>query len=123
MSLNRDEAKRMLDSIQKVLSKEFLDFDVKLGRATYDPQGRLTLKVVFSDNSATTDLQDSDTMYGMVRNGVRIYALGKSFMHLGKSHTVISCNKRMQKYCVVCEREDGKKFRFPASLINEKMKG
>jgi hypothetical protein len=49
--------------------------------------------------------------------------LGKEFTHEGWTYTISGLKPRSRRYPIVCTRGDGKSFKFPASIVQNALKG
>ena len=63
-------------------------------------------------NQAKSDFEMMATAYGLKPDD-----LGRNFIHDGKSFSITGLTPKRQKYPINVTRYDGKKFKFPTSLV------
>jgi hypothetical protein len=110
------------DAHVEQLAREY-GFKLTLGNATYDNNTasfKLNIGTIAEDGTASTKEASDYIAYASIFQLDKKW-LNKSFTHTnGHEYTVIGLKPRSKKAPVLCERDDGKLFKFPANVIGFK---
>jgi hypothetical protein len=111
-------AKDIEEALKDVAKKYDVEIRYKGGSFT---ENHATLKI------GVTSINESGKPLTNEENDFKIYAsffglssslFGKSFVSNNETYTIVGLKPRSQKYPVLCERSDGKIFKFPAATIS-----
>jgi hypothetical protein len=117
--------RQALDPVLAALSRH-LDVEVRAGNGSYKQDGtggKLTLVI----KGATADGKTADEEAWMSSSallGLNKNWLGESFEYHGSTYKVTGANLKRHKFPIAAERLlDGKRFKFPASIIQAALRG
>jgi len=122
--MDRTKARLVREAIEKALTSldPALKVSVEVGSGRFSDT-ELTLKLIALDkeaggasNKAEADFNKYAKMYGLEAS------LSDVFMSRGKTFKVAGLKPRSRKYPVICERMDGKRFKFSIEEVNMHVK-
>lgn len=114
----------MRDALESVAEKHGISIEVPVGGSFYPTRANVKVEVsTFGEDGQAKSKKADDFAILATRYGLDPSDLGRTFKQGRHTFTVIGLNPRAHKFPINCDRDDGKKFKFPSSTVKYALSG
>lgn len=126
MELTKQNLKSIQDEVLKALVPAEQKFGVKFafrGGRFDSTTATVKLEIATVSDGQVNTREMADFLHYAPMFGVKAEDLGRQFTTMGRTYTLVGLNPRGNKYPFICERSDGRQFKFTEKQIVSIFKG